>query len=365
MATERGLELVDELPKGEGEGGVLKDLTQGPVAPTRGRSPFQDAWREFRRNRIAVAGAIFISLVTLVAVFAPLVTPYSFATQNTSHSRVKPLTPYIITTERLPACHWAGTPIQPLCTVFLTGSDALGRDLFSRAIYGTRVSMSVAVVAATVSIVIGSVYGTVSGYASHRVDNLMMRLVDFLYAIPLLPIIILMQVYFQAISRRGVGGEPGLMSSVLQLNKLSGGLLFLFIAIGALNWIGMARLARGQVLSYKEKEFVEAARAVGASDTRIIFKHLMPNIVGPLLISESLALPSYIFLEAVLSFIGLGVSPPIPSWGSMINEGYQGLRSNPHLVLVPGIALTVLTLAFNFMGDGLRDAFDPRMRGRH
>jgi oligopeptide transport system permease protein len=365
MATERGLDLLDEVSKGDDEGGALKDLTAGPMVSSKGRSPFQDAWREFRRNRIAVIGMTFIGLVTLIAIFAPFLTPYSFATQNTSYTRQKPLTPYIITTEDLPDCHWAGTPLQPLCTFYVTGSDALGRDLFSRTIYGTRVSMSVAIVAATVSIVIGSVYGTVSGYASSRVDNLMMRLVDFLYAIPLLPIIILMQVYFQAISRRGIGSEPSLMNSVLELNKLSGGLLFLFIAIGALNWIGMARLARGQVLSYKEKEFVEAARAVGASDTRIIFKHLVPNILGPLLISESLALPSYIFLEAVLSFIGLGVNPPIPSWGSMINEGYQGLRSNPHLVLVPGIALTVLTLAFNFMGDGLRDAFDPRMRGRH
>jgi oligopeptide transport system permease protein len=141
-------------------------------------------------------------------------------------------------------------------------------------------------------------------------------------------------------------------------------LLFLFIAIGILNWIGMARLARGQVLSYKNKEFIEAAQSVGASDSRIIFKHLLPNIFGPLLILETLAIPGYIFLEAILSFIGLGVNPPIPSWGSMINEGYTGLRSNPHLTLAPGIALTLLTLAFNFFGDGLRDAFDPKLRGK-
>jgi len=177
-----------------------------------------------------------------------------------------------------------------------------------------------------------------------------------------LPIIILMQVYFQALARQGV--QEGLAGVLLGWNKSMGGLLFLFIAIGALNWIGMARLARGQVLSYKNKEFIEAAESVGASQTRIIFKHLMPNIFGPLLIAETLAIPGYIFTEAVLSFIGLGVNPPIPSWGSMISNGYSGIRSNPHLVLVPGIALTVLTLAFNFMGDGLRDAFDPRMRGK-
>jgi oligopeptide transport system permease protein len=331
-------------------------------AALKGRSPMQDAVREFRRNKIAVAGSIFVAFIVLIALFAPLITPYDFANQNLSQVRTKPLTPYIVTTDRLPRCHWAGTPLQPFCTVFLVGSDALGRDLYSRTIYGTRVSISVALVASGVSLIIGSVFGTISGYAGGRVDNLMMRIVDFLYAVPLLPIIILMSVYFQALARRGTA--VGLGGFMLKLNQDMGGLLFLFIAIGALNWIGMARLARGQVLSYKQKEFVEAARAIGASNSRIIFKHLIPNIIGPLLISESLAIPGYIFLEATLSFIGLGVNPPIPSWGAMINEGYQGIRSNPHLVLVPGIALSLLTLAFNFMGDGLRDAFDTRLRGR-
>ena len=172
-----------------------------------------------------------------------------------------------------------------------------------------------------------------------------------------------MSVYFKALARAGV--SEGAAGFLIGLNQSMGGLLFLFIAIGALNWVGMARLARGQVLSYKEKEFVEAARALGATDNQIIFKHLMPNIVGPLLIAESLAIPGYIFAEAVLSFIGLGVDPPTPSWGAMINEGFSGLRSRPYLVLVPGIALSVFTLAFNFMGDGLRDAFDPRLRGKH
>lgn len=271
---------------------------------------------------------------------------------------------YIVSESQLEKCHWKGTPIEWGCTIFITGSDSLGRDLYSRVIYGTRVSLSVAFVASFVSVIIGVIIGTISGYFGGWIDNSIMRVVDFLYAIPLLPIIILMQVYFQALARRGLseGGEPSLL---LKLNQDMGGLLFLFVAIGVLNWIGMARLARGQVLTYKHKEFVEAAESVGASHTRIIFKHLLPNIFGPLLIAESLAIPGYIFTEAILSFIGLGVNPPIPSWGSMINEGYQGIRSNAHLVLVPGIALSLLTLAFNFMGDGLRDAFDPKMRGKH
>ena len=337
------------------------ELTMEPSA-RKGRSPGQDAWREFRRNKIAVIGMAFIIFVIIIALIAPIVTPYGFAYQNNLNGRAQPMQAYIVTTDELDSCHWAGTSLEWGCTIFIAGSDALGRDLFSRTIYGTRVSISVALIASVVSLIIGSIYGTVSGFAGGRLDNLMMRIVDFLYSIPFLPIIILMQVYFQALARQGV--SSGLMSLLIPLNQATGGLLFLFIAIGALNWLGMARLARGQVLSYKKKEFVEAARMVGASNSRIIFRHLMPNIIGPLLISESMQIPGYIFLEAALSFIGLGISPPTPSWGAMINDGYQGLRSNPHLVLVPGMALTLLTLAFNFMGDGLRDAFDPKLRGR-
>ena len=329
----------------------------------KGRSPMQDAFREFRRNVIGVAGAIFIVLVVVAAFIAPMLTPYGFAHQNLLENRQKPLDTYTITTEYAEEnCHWYNTPLEWGCTVFLAGSDALGRDLWSRLVYGARVSLAVAISASTVSLMIGLIYGTIAGFAGGRTDNLMMRIVDFLYAIPRLPIIIMMTVYFKALARRGV--TTGFMGSIIQLNKASGGLLFVFIAIGALNWIGMARQARGQVLSYKEKEFVEAARAIGAGSGHIITKHLIPNVIGPLLIIESMAIPGYIFLEAALSFIGLGVDPPTPSWGAMINEGYAGIRSNPHLVLFPGAALTLLTLAFNFMGDGLRDAFDTRLRGR-
>ncbi|NIP54371.1 MAG: ABC transporter permease, partial [Phycisphaerae bacterium] len=283
--------------------------------------------------------------------------------QNTAYARAKPMTGYDITTVQAEEkCTWYGTPLEFGCTLFIAGSDNLGRDLYSRTIYGTQVSLAVAFVASSVSLIIGFIYGTVSGYLGGRVDNVMMRIVDFMYGVPTLPIIILMTFYFQSISRRG--DATGLAGALIDLNRSMGGLFFLFIAIGALNWIGMARLARGQVLSYKQKEFVEAAHALGATDSQIIFKHLMPNVIGPLIIYETLAIPGYIFLEATLSFIGLGVNPPTPSWGAMISCCYAGLRSNPHLVMVPGIALTSLTLAFNFMGDGLRDAFDTRLRGR-
>ncbi|MEJ2411650.1 MAG: ABC transporter permease [Anaerolineales bacterium] len=329
----------------------------------RGRSPMQDALREFRRNKIAVAGVIFVIFIILAAIFAPLLTPYDFSQQNQFNNREKAFTGYDITTDYAEDnCHWYNTPLEWGCTIFIAGSDALGRDLWSRMIYGARVSLSVAFVASIVSLTIGILYGTISGYVGGRTDMIMMRIVDFLYAVPTLPIIIMMTVYFKALARRGV--STGFMGTLITLNKATGGLFFVFVAVGALFWLGQARQARGQVLSFKEKEFVEAARAIGAKDGHIMLRHLLPNVIGPLLIVESMAIPGYIFLEANLSFIGLGVDPPTPSWGAMINEGYSTIKSNPHLVLFPGVALGLTTLAFNFMGDGLRDAFDARLRGR-
>ncbi|MCP4425364.1 MAG: ABC transporter permease [Chloroflexi bacterium] len=329
----------------------------------QGRSPTQDALREFRRNRAGVVGLVFILGVIIVAVFAPAFTPYNPEYQNIFNNRAKPMTAYDITTTQAENCHWYGTPLEFGCMLFVVGSDSLGRDTWSRMIYGTRVSLAVAVVGAGVAFLIGLIYGTISGYAGGAVDNVMMRIVDFMYAIPGLPIIILVSVYFKALTRAGV--TTGFAGFLIQLDQKLGGVLFVFMVIGALSWIGLARMARGQVLSYKNKEFVEAAKSMGAPDSRIIFKHLVPNIIGPLLISESLAIPGYIFTEAFLSFIGLGVNPPTPSWGAMISAGLSGIRSSPQLVLVPGIALVLTTLAFNFMGDGLRDAFDPRMRGKN
>jgi oligopeptide transport system permease protein len=330
--------------------------------PIKGRSPFQDAMREFRRNRMAVASSIFIAIVIFMATFAYIFTPYDSNVQNTANSRAAAFTGYIQTTDKLENCHWANTPLEWGCAFYIAGSDALGRDLWSRLVYGTRISLAVAFVGAGVSFLIGIIYGTVSGFAGGNVDNIMMRIIDFMYAVPLLPLIILLTVYFKALARSGI--REGFTGFLLDLDQSMGGMLFVFVAIGALSWIGLARLARGQVLSYKQKEFVEAAHAIGATDGQIIRKHLIPNIIGPLLIAESLAIPGYIFTESALSYLGLGVSPPTPSWGAMINDGYSGFRSAPHLVLFPGAALALVTLAFNFAGDGLRDAFDPRLRGK-
>lgn len=261
----------------------------------------------------------------------------------------------LLTPERVDARQWC----------YLLGGDAQGKDWLTQTVYGSQVSLAVAVLGSSVSLLIGVVYGVVAGFYGGRLDNVMMRFIDFLYGVPGLVIIILMQVYFREIKNK-YADTAGLVGVVIDIDRSMGGLFFLFIAIGLFSWIGMARLARGQVLSYREKEFVEAARAVGASDRRIIFVHLLPNIVGPLLVAETLTIPGYIFTEAFLSFIGLGVQPGVPSWGEMISRvrSQGGFSSNQHILLVPSLALVILTLAFNFFGDGLRDALDPRLRGR-
>jgi len=289
------------------------------------------------------------------AVFAHLIAPYGYAEQDLLANNAVPQWMLFL----LPA---GAEDYAKISDAFPLGADNLGRDLLSRTLYGTRVSLTIAFAGAAVSLLVGTVYGMASGFFGGRVDSIMMRLVDFLYAFPFLIVVILLQTYFKAIARRG-GGE-GLGSVLINLNNDMGGMLFLFIAIGLINWIGMARIARGQVLSYKKMEFVEAARAVGANDTRIMIKHLFPNILGPLIVAETLAIPGYIFTEAFLSFIGLGVNPPTPSWGIMISEAVPALRVYPNQVLVPAIALSLTTLAFNFLGDGLRDAFDPRQKNK-
>lgn len=311
------------------------DLKQGIVR--KPRSPLQDAFTILIQNKVAVGSAIFLIVLALVAIFAPFVAPEAIDQQKLADNYMAPGAKYLL------------------------GADRFGRDILSRVIYGARVSLSVAVVAASVSLAIGLVYGLISGYFGGAADNIMMRIVDILYGFPFLIFVILLQVYFKAVANRGGAGT--IAAPLVELDRRMGGMLFIFMALGALNWIGMSRIARGQVLSYKQMEFVEGARMIGASDVRIIFRHLLPNILGPCIISETMAIPGYIFAEAFLSFIGLGVNAPTPSWGIMIDAGYRAMRAHPHVLWPPAIALVLTTLAFNFLGDGLRDAFDPRMRG--
>jgi oligopeptide transport system permease protein len=328
---------------------AVAELAPEETLVRKERSLWEEAMIRLVKNKIAVASIVFIVVLVLMAVFAHLIAPFDYAQQD------------LLLTNAIP--QWM-LPIMPegaenyaiISDKFPLGADHLGRDLFSRAIYGARVSLSFAFVAATVSLIVGTVYGMISGYIGGTLDDVAMRVVDFLYAFPFLVVVILLQTYFKALERRGGAGF------FFDLNDQMGGMLFLFVAIGFIDWIGIARIARGQVLQQKRMEFVEAAHAVGASDTRIISKHLLPNILGPMIVYVSLGIPTYIFLEAFLSFIGLGVNPPTPSWGIMISEAVPGLRSYPSQVLVPAIALSLTTLAFNFLGDGLRDALDPRMK---
>jgi len=300
------------------------------------RSPLGDAWREFLKNKVAVGSGIFIILLTIMAIFAPVFSPEGIDDQKLADNYQEPGGKY------------------PL------GADQFGRDILSRVIFGTRISLSVAFVAAAVSLGIGVTYGLISGYLGGVVDSLMMRIVDIIYGFPSLIFVILLQVYFKAVAARG----GGVAAPLVELDQQMGGMFFVFVAIGAFYWINRARIARGQVLANKEKEYILAAESIGASDTRVIFRHLLPNILGPCIIAETMAIPGYIFYEAFLSYIGLGVNAPFPSWGGMVNSAQRAMRAHPHVLWPPAIALTVTTLAFNFVGDGLRDAFDPRLRGQ-
>jgi oligopeptide transport system permease protein len=221
------------------------------TAVRKERSPWGDAWYQLTRNRVALGSLVFICLLILVAIFAPVIAPYHFAEGSLEDNYALPGSKYLV------------------------GADFMGRDILSRTLYGARISISVAIVASLVSLLVGLTVGVISGYVGGRVDNIIMRVVDIIYAYPFIVFVILMQVYFKAISRRG--GSGGFAGRIIELDSMAGGMLFVFIAIGLINWLGMARLARGQVLSYKEKEFVEAAHSIGASGGRIIFRHLVPR----------------------------------------------------------------------------------------
>ena len=224
------------------------------------------------------------------------------------------------------------------------------------------VSLTVGIVGATVATVIGVLYGSISGYYGGRVDNWMMRFVDLMYSFPTLLFVILLMVFFRGTMI--TGRETNAFLQVLHsVDNSMGGIFLIFIGISITSWMNMARLVRGSILALREAEFIQAAHAVGASDLRIMTRQLAPNYLGPVIVAETLNVPNYIILESVLSYQGLGVNPPTPSWGMMISEGVQVMRSYPHLALFPAITLSVTLLAFNFVGDGLRDAFDPRMRG--
>lgn len=282
-----------------------------PQPATTTLSPSRLALRRLAANRLATASAAFLALLGLAALLAPLLAPTPYDAVN------------------LPAA------LSPPSSAHLLGTDALGRDLLSRLLYGARVSLAVGLVATLVSLVIGTAYGAIAGYAGGRTDETMMRIVDILYGLPFMFLVILIVM---------IAGRS---------------LINLFIALGAVQWLTTARIVRGQVVSLKEREFVEAARVLGAGPLRIIFRHIVPNLLGIVIVYATLNVPAVMLQEAFLSFLGLGVEHPMPSWGALLAEGARSMEVCPWLMVFPGITFSLTLLALNFLGDGLRDALDP------
>lgn len=278
------------------------------------RTLWRDALQRLMANRLALAGAIFILILIFLAIFAPIVAPYHYNEQD-----------------------WAAIQQKPSWS-YPMGTDLLGRDMLSRMIYGARVSILVGVGAQVIVFLIGVPLGALAGYAGGRVDNVIMRFVDVMYAFPQLLFVILI------------------------MAALGAGLQNIFIAIGLTGWVTIARLTRAEFLAMRERDFIHAARAVGAAPWRLITKHMLPNALTSIIVALTFGVPQAIFTEASLSFIGVGINPPTPSWGQMVGE-YQGyIRASWHLSLFPAAAIALIMMAFTFFGDGLRDALDPRMK---
>ncbi|WP_258360004.1 ABC transporter permease [Moorella sulfitireducens (nom. illeg.)] len=275
---------------------------------------WQDVRRNFRQNKLAMFGLVVIIVLLAMAITGPYLSGHTYDEQNYQMANKPPSSEY-----------WFGT-------------DALGRDLFTRVWYGARISLAVGVLTACMVFLIGVLYGGISGYFGGKVDEVMMRVVEILSSIPFLLWVILLMVVM----------EPGLKT--------------IFIALGAVYWLNMARLVRGQVLSLKEQEYVLAARVLGASPFRILIRHIIPNTMGPIIVAMTLMIPEAIFTEAWLSFLGLGVSAPMASWGSLASDGVGAISAYPWQLFFPAIFICLTMLAFNFVGDGLRDALDPRAR---
>jgi oligopeptide transport system permease protein len=316
-------ERSDDLPTpAAGRAAAIARAAGEVVLPQRkNRGLWSDAWRRLRKNKLAVSGLIVIGILTIIAILAPLLAPYGFRdVVHSGHTNAGPGA--------------AG----------LLGADNLGRDVLSRLLYGARISLSVGLVVQIVVVCVGVPLGAIAGFFGGWVDTLISRLIDIMYAFPTLLLIVLL--------------SAALRESPVK--QWLGGLFIIFIAIGISSWVGDARLMRGQIISLKDREYVEAARAMGATSGRILWKHLIPNALGPILVSVTFGIPGAIFAEAALSYLGIGVIPPTPSWGAMINDGQQAIFYSPSQVIFPGLAIAITMLSFTFLGDGLRDAIDPR-----
>jgi oligopeptide transport system permease protein len=287
-------------------------MTDITMYAEKGTSLWEDAWRRLRKNRLALAGLLVLGTFVTIAILTPWIAPYAYDAQNLNLGATPPS-----------AAHWLGT-------------DVFGRDLLTQIMYGGRISLAVGFVATAVALLIGISWGAIAGYLGGRIDAVMMRIVDILYALPFMIFIVLLMVVFGR------------------------NLLLLFLAIGAVEWLTMARIMRGQIQALRQQEFVEAAISLGLSPLTIVRKHLVPNALGPIIVYTTLTIPSVMLLEAFLSFLGLGIQPPKTSWGLLISYGAETMEEYPWLLIYPGLALTITLFALNFLGDGLRDALDVR-----
>ncbi|AWT48086.1 oligopeptide ABC transporter permease OppC [Psychrobacter sp. YP14] len=299
---------------------VITDKPIDLVAPTapaiKGRSLWQDAWRRFYKNKAAIASLVILFLVTVFVIFVPMFAPFGYAETDWGYMQGAP---------SLENKHYFGT-------------DSLGRDLLVRTAIGGRISLLVGIAGATVAVIFGTVYGAASGYLGGKIDAIMMRFLEILNAFPFMFFVILLVTIFGR------------------------NLMLIFVAIGLVSWLDVARIVRGQTLSLKSKEFIEAAHVGGVSGFNIIMRHIVPNVLGVVVVYASLLVPSMILFESFLSFLGLGVQEPMTSWGALLQEGSQTMQVAPWQILIPSVFLVVTLFCFNFIGDGLRDAFDPKDR---
>jgi oligopeptide transport system permease protein len=310
---------------------ATETLRGGIAKPKPSASLWRDAFGRLRKNKLAMLGLILVGFVAFIAIFGTFLAPYNYQDQDLAA---------VVANK--------GQPLPPLSGGHILGTDQIGRDLLSRLMDGARISMSVAIVVQIVVICIGVPIGAMAGWFGGRTDNVLMRFTDVMYAFPDLLFIILLTVVFKQ----------------TPFGQAMDGLLLVFVAIGLTTWVTVGRLVRGQMLALKETEFVEAARAIGVSDRKIVTKHLLPNGIGPIIVAITLGIPAAILAEATLAYIGIGVQAPRASWGSLINDGQAVIRSSPWLTFFPAVCIAVALISFTFVGDGLRDALDPKLKGK-